>query len=217
MIWALSFLVLVWGIARPAWSGDEAATVIVVRRSFGGVLRTFAFDPAVAPYYVLSKLWSIGSTSEFWLRLLPVLAMATSVLIFWLLASRFLGRMASYLSTLFLLVLPATSRYGHEARPYALSLMLVLLTVLCWADDRMVASRRRQALLAALLVLVGLTHLYALLIAPVLVLVSGLSPRADRSREVRTVLGSSVAALIVLLPSVWSLRSGPTARSIRPR
>ena len=199
-IWALAFLVLLWGVARPAWSGDEAATVIVVRRPLAGVLRTFAFDPAVAPYYLLSKLWSIVSTSEFWLRLPSVLAMATSVLLFWLLSSRFVGRAASCLGTLFLLMLPATSRYGQDARPYALSLMLVLLTVLCWADDRLVASRRRQAMLAGLLVLVGLAHLYALLITPVLVVVSALSPRADRTREVRTVLGSSAAALLVSLP-----------------
>ena len=93
-IWTVAFLGLVLSVARPAWSGDEAATVIVVRRPFADVLRTFAFDPAIAPYYLVSKMWSILPTPEFELRLLSVLAMATSVLIFWLLSSRFMGRRA---------------------------------------------------------------------------------------------------------------------------
>ena len=80
--------------------------------------------------------------------------------------------------------------------------MLVLGAVLCWADDRFVESRRRQVLLAALFVLIGFAHLYALLIAPVLILVSALSPRTARSREVRTMLASSVVALLVLTPFI---------------
>ena len=106
--------------------------------------------------------------------------MATSVVILWLLSSRFVGRSASYLGALFLLVLPATSRYGHDARPYALSLMLVLLTVLCWADDRLVRVDDARHCSAVLLVLVGCAHLYALLIGPVLVVVSALTPRTNR-------------------------------------
>ena len=146
--------------------------------------------------------------SEFELRLFSVLAMATSVLIFWLLAARFMSRPAAYLGTLLFLMLPAVSRYGHEARPYALSLVLVLLAVRCWADDRFTESRRRHALLAALFVLIGFAHLYALLIAPVLVVVSALSPRADRTREVRAALTSSAAALLVLAPFIVVVAQG---------
>ena len=66
----------------------------VVRRPLSQVLRTIRFDPALEPYYLLAKAWSIPSTSEFWLRMLSVLAMATAVTVLWALTVRLVGQPA---------------------------------------------------------------------------------------------------------------------------
>ena len=70
---------LVAGSWVPAWSGDEAATVMVARRPLDQVLQTVESDPALLPYYLLMNVWALPSTNEWWLRLPSVLAMAAAV------------------------------------------------------------------------------------------------------------------------------------------
>ena len=200
VVGVLSFVVLGWGSWRPAWSGDEAATAMVVRRPLSGVLRTFAFDPALEPYYLLLKLWSVVSTSELWLRLPSVLAMATAVTVVSVLTARFAGRRAGGLAALVMLALPATSRYGQDARPYALSLLLVVMAVVCWDDKRLVESVQPKAWLAVAVILAGAAHPYALLIVPVLMVASWLAPRADPRAEVLATFTSGAVAIFLLGP-----------------
>jgi mannosyltransferase len=197
-LWLLSVLVISWASWRPAWSGDEAATVTVVRRSFAQVLRTFHHDPALGPYYLAMKAWSLAATSELWLRLPSILAMASAVGAVWVLTAGLAGRRAAAFAFTVMLALPAISRYGQEVRPYAVSLLLVILAVIVWNDDRLISSKGRQALLAAVIVLAGALHPYALLVVPVLVTVSLLAPRTERRREViATVVPSSVGGLLL--------------------
>ena len=127
-----AFLVLVVGSWVPAWSGDEAATVMVVRRPLDQVLQTVQFDPALLPYYLLVNLWALPSTGEWWLRLPSVLAMAAGVAATSVLAARLGGRRLGILTAATMLALPAVSRYGQEARPYAFSVLLVVAVALCW-------------------------------------------------------------------------------------
>lgn len=199
-VWMLSFVVLAWKSGRPAWSLDEGATAIVVRRSFSEALRTFTYDPALEPYYLMLKVFSPFSTSEPWLRLPSVLAMACGVTAVWGITQRLTGQRTGTFAVLVMLALPATSVTAQTARPYALSLLAVALIVLCWDHENLPYSRRRQALLALLVVLAGATHAYTLLIVPVLVFVSGVVPRADRRREMVAMASSGAVGALLLAP-----------------
>ena len=214
---ASAVLVVGWRSWRPAWSGDEAATVSVVRRSPGEVLLTWEHDPALVPYYLAMELWSAAHLSELWLRLPSVLAMAAAVVAVWLLACRLGGRRSAALTAAALLVLPAVSRYGQEARPYAPAVLLVALVVLVWGDERLDTSRLRPLLLAGLIALAGAAHPYALLVAPVLVTVSVLAPRSDRRREVLTTTAASAAALLVLSPFLHAVATRAAGQPDPPR
>ena len=209
VVWAVSIAVLAWGVRRPAWGVDEGASVMVVRRSFAQVLETLRFDPALEPYYVLLKAWSLPSTSEFWLRLSSVLAMAGAVTAVWYLVRRLAGDRAGVFAALLMLVMPTASRYGQEARPYALTVLLVVLVVICWDDDRLLGSRRWAARVAVLVAMAGAAHAYVLLIVPVLVVVSGLAPRADRRREVIATAAAGAVGALLLTPylAVVALRA----------
>ncbi len=110
---------LVAGSWVPAWSRDEAATVMVVRRSMDQVWRTWAFDPALEPFYLLMRLWAVVSTSELWLRIPSILAAVGTAVIIAAMVRRFVSPVTAWLSGLLFLILPATSRYAQEARPYA--------------------------------------------------------------------------------------------------
>ena len=205
---ALSVLIIGWRAWRPAWSGDEAATVIVVRRSFAQVLATFPHDPALGPYNLAIKAWAFVSMSEPWLRLPSVLAMAGAVVGVAVVTASFAGRRAAGLSCLVMLALPATTRFGQEARPYALSVLAVTAAVVVWNDDRLVRRIGRQVALGALVVLAGAAHPYALLVIPVLVAVSLLAPRTDRRREVIATILPSVVGLLVLSPFLVVVAKG---------
>jgi mannosyltransferase len=200
-VWLLSIGVVGWNSWLPAWSGDEAATVTVVRRTVTQVLRTFHHDPALVPYYAALKMWSLGgATSEFWLRLPSVLAMSTAVAAIWVLAVRLGGQHVGAFAVLVMLALPATSRYGQEVRPFALSLLLVVFAVSVWEDDGFLLRRRRQAEFAGLVLLAGAAHPYALLVVPVLITASTLAPREDRRREVVVTAASGAAGVLLLSP-----------------
>ncbi|MFC8616858.1 glycosyltransferase family 39 protein [Micromonospora purpureochromogenes] len=150
------------GDAQP-WR-DELATWSAATRPLGDLLRlTGTVDAATGPYYLLMHGWvRLFGDSATALRLPSALAMAgaaglTAVLGRWLLGTR-----AGLLAGLLFAVLPGTSRYAQEARPYALaSLFAVLATLL------LVAALRRPVWIrwagyAAAVAALGLTHLLAL-------------------------------------------------------
>ncbi|MEH1054243.1 glycosyltransferase family 39 protein [Micromonospora sp. CPCC 206171] len=150
------------GHAQP-WR-DELATWSAATRPLGDLLRlTGTVDAANGPYYLLMHGWvRLFGDSATALRLPSALAMAgaaglTAVLGRWLLGTR-----AGLLAGLLFAVLPGTSRYAQEARPYALaSLFAVLATLLLVAALRR-PSWTRWAGYAVAVAALGLTHLLAL-------------------------------------------------------
>lgn len=219
-VYATSFLVIFWNSWRPAWSGDETASVMVVRRSWPGALRTVRFDAALEPYYLLLKVWSAPSTSHLWLRLPSVLAMAGAVTALAALMGRLVGSRAGLATAFVMLAMPATSRFGQEARPYSLAVLLVVLLVACWARDDLTTRPRRQVELTALVVLAGAVHPYTLAVVPVLVLTSYLVPRSDRRRETMITARSTGLAILLLVPFlvvvVQHSTGQPNVLAVRP-
>ena len=193
-----AFLLLVVGSWVPAWSGDEAATVMVVRRPLDQVLLTATSDPALLPYYLLTNVWALPSTSEWWLRLPSVLAMTAAVAATFLLATRMGGRRLGLLAAATMLALPAVSRYGQDVRPYAFSVLLVVALTLHWYGG--LGSWSRRVVFSGLVVVLGLVQPYALLILPVLVLTSLVAPAGDRRHEVTVTTLSGAAGLVLAVP-----------------
>ncbi|MEU4717737.1 glycosyltransferase family 39 protein, partial [Micromonospora purpureochromogenes] len=159
-----TLIVGLYGIGHAQPWRDELATWSATTRPLGDLLRlTGTVDAATGPYYLLMhgsvRLFGDSATA---LRLPSALAMAgaaglTAVLGRWLLGAR-----AGLLAGLLLAVLPGTSRYAQEARPYALaSLFAVLATLLLVAALRRPGWTRWAGYAAAVAAL-GLTHLLAL-------------------------------------------------------
>lgn len=209
---AVSLGVLLPGSWRPAWSGDEAATVIVVRRSYRDLLATWSFDPALEPYYLALKIWSTPSTSPFWLRLPSVLAMAAAVAVLWLFLSTVTERRTAHLGAAVFLLLPATSRYAHDARPYAFAVLFaVLLVHVSRSAGRAPWSWRRRGAVTLCVVLLGLSHAYALLLLPALLLADVLGPRNGRPNTASFAV-SAAAGCLLLAPYLWFLKARATGQ-----
>ncbi|MEV4492451.1 glycosyltransferase family 39 protein [Micromonospora coxensis] len=154
------------GHAQP-WR-DELATWSAATRPLPDLFRlTGTVDAATGPYYLLLHGWvRLFGDSPAALRLPSALAMAAAAGLTAVLGRRLFGAGAGLLAGLLLAVLPGTSRYAQEARPYALAtLFAVLATVLLVrALDR--PGRARWAGYAAAVAALGLTHLLALTLLP---------------------------------------------------
>ncbi|SCE90621.1 Dolichyl-phosphate-mannose-protein mannosyltransferase [Micromonospora purpureochromogenes] len=195
------------GHAQP-WR-DELATWSAATRPLGDLLRlTDTVDAATGPYYLLMHGWvRLFGDSATALRLPSALAMAgaaglTAVLGRWLLGTR-----AGLLAGLLFAVLPGTSRYAQEARPYALaSLFAVLATLLLVAALRR-PTWTRWAGYAAAVAALGLTHLLALtlLAAHAAVVLNGAVHDRDGRLPVRWVL-AVLPALALLTPLLLTAR-----------
>lgn len=146
----------------PLWR-DELATWSAATRPLGDLIRLAGtIDAVTAPYYLAMHGWiGVFGDSPPALRLPSALCMAGAAALVTHLGARLLGVRAGLLAGLLFAVLPSTSRYGQEARPYAgVALLAVLATVLLL---RALAgqTRRRWAGYAAALVGLGLANLFA--------------------------------------------------------
>ncbi|MFI1193335.1 glycosyltransferase family 39 protein [Micromonospora sp. NPDC020750] len=150
------------GSAQP-WR-DELATWSAATRPLRALARMAGvIDAASWPYYLLMHGWvaAVGDSPTA-LRLPSVLATAGTAGLTAALGCRLFGRRAGLLGGLLFAVLPGTSRYAQEARPYAfVALFAVLATLLLTrALDR--PGWRRWAGYAAAVAGLGLAHLVAL-------------------------------------------------------
>lgn len=193
-------------IGEPLLGRDELTSWDVSGRDVGQVLATVQrVDGVVGTYYLVLHGWTrLFGDSAVSLRMPSALAMTAAAACVALIGRRLFGRRAGLVGGLLFALIPAVSRFAHEARPYALVMLAVALAALLLlrAMDRP-GSPWRWAGYALCLVAVGLFHLIALLcLAGHLVLVA---LRAGRERRPWWGFGLSVLAAAVLLSPlvVW--------------
>ena len=103
-----------WGMAGTPWS------------EFWPVLRYV--DAVLAPYYVLMHVWvDVFGDSDIALRAPSVLAMAASAGLTAAMGAKLAGRTTGLLTGTVFALLPSTSRFAVEARPYALGVLAAVV------------------------------------------------------------------------------------------
>ena len=161
-----------WGIRTPALWADELATWGAVRLSWGGLYRLCGnVDAVVAPYYTLVKVWtSIAGSSTVALRLPSVGAMTLAAALVAVLGAQVdagrpdRARRTGLIAGLAFAVIPTTSRYAQEARPYAFAILFAVLATLLLVRLVQRPSAGRCALYALAILGLGAFHLMALLL-----------------------------------------------------
>ncbi|HEY3501550.1 MAG TPA: glycosyltransferase family 39 protein [Actinocatenispora sp.] len=118
----LTAVITIFRADRPGLWADELATwgmTTVPGHSMWGLLRST--DMVNGPYYVFMWGWThLLGRSDLALRLPSVIAMTVAAALVAALGSRFCGPRAGLVAGLLFAILPAVSRYGQEARVYAL-------------------------------------------------------------------------------------------------
>jgi mannosyltransferase len=146
---------------QSVW-GDEAATIILVHRSFGGMLSHLASSESAPPlYYVLAWVWTkVFGTGAIGFRSLSAVAGTLTIPVLFACGreiSERIGLWAAALATFS----PAMYYYSQEARAYALLVLFSGLAFLCWQRALRLRDRRSLAWWAAASALAVLTHYFA--------------------------------------------------------
>ncbi|MEV2238581.1 glycosyltransferase family 39 protein [Micromonospora sp. NPDC049891] len=160
----VTLLVTLVGLDTAQPWRDELATWSAATRGLTGLFRLAGtIDAAAGPYYLLMHAWLAATgDSVAALRLPSALAMAAAAGLTAVLGQRLWDTRVGTLAGLLFAVLPGTSRYGQEARPYALASALAVLSTLLLVDAVRRPARRRWLGYAAATTALGLTHLVAL-------------------------------------------------------
>ncbi|WP_018784779.1 glycosyltransferase family 39 protein [Micromonospora sp. CNB394] len=168
MVWAvpglLTLAVTLAGLGHAQPWRDELATWSAATRPVADLTRmTRTIDAATGPYYLLVHGWTaVAGTSPTALRLPSALAMAVAAALTARLGAALAGRRAGLLAGLLFAVLPVTSRYGQEARPYAVATLLAVLATLLLVEALRRPTWRRWAGYALAVAPLALLHLIAL-------------------------------------------------------
>ncbi|MGE3288408.1 MAG: glycosyltransferase family 39 protein [Dehalococcoidia bacterium] len=197
---ALAGVLGLLGASAPALWADELATWGAVTAPSAGLWAQLGeIDAVLAPYYLLMRGWTaLAGTSDLALRLPSVLGTAAAAGLTGALGTRLAGTRTGLVAGALFAILPGTSRYAQEARPYALAVCAaVAATILLVRAMERPGAARWSAYAAAVAVL-GLLHVVALLLLPA----HGIAVALAR-RGVIAWLASAVAGCLPVLPLLW--------------
>ncbi|HEV3295669.1 MAG TPA: glycosyltransferase family 39 protein [Streptosporangiaceae bacterium] len=167
----VTLVVMLYHIQRPSFWRDEGATLAAVHRSLPQMFRMLGTQDAVhGAYYLLIWFWvRLFGSGELALRLPSAAAMAVAAAFIALLGRRLVSPGAGLAAGLVFAALPSVSRYGQEARSYAL--VAALATVASYLFVRVLdaepATRRRWLTgYGVALAGLGLANIFGLLLIP---------------------------------------------------
>jgi mannosyltransferase len=224
----VTLAVMLYQIQRPSFWRDEGATLAAVHRSLPQMFRMLGYQDAVhGAYYLLMWVWVRGfGSGEMALRLPSAIAMAVAAAFITLIGRRLVSPGAGLAGGLVFAALPSVSRYGQEARSYAM--MAALATVASYLLIRALAAeppcpRRWLTGYAVALAGLGLANIFGLLLIPAhlpLLLLTlrpaaradgpgGPGPAGEARKLLRGWLAAVAAACVVVSPMVvlaWAQR-----------
>ncbi len=188
-------------LGRPGLWADEFATwgmAGIPWRESVAILRYV--DAVIAPYYALMHGWvGLVGTSDLALRAPSVAAMALAAALTGAIGGRLAGPRVGLLAGLLFAVLPSSSRFAQEARPYAMALFAATLVTYLFVR---ILQRPRFGWFIAYTVavaLLGLSHFVALL----LLVGHGWVLLARRRRLVFGWSAAVLVGVLPVLPLVW--------------
>ena len=191
---------------------DESATIILVHRSFGGMLSHLSSSESAPPlYYTLAWLWTkVFGTGAIGFRSLSALAGTLTIPVVYACGreiSERVGLWAAALATFS----PAMYYYSQEARAYALLVLFCALAFLCWQRALRIGDGRSLAWWAGTSALAVLTHYFAvfLFVPEALILI-----RRMGLRRVWAPIGAVCVVGLALAPLAISQRSDGKAKWI---
>jgi hypothetical protein len=211
--WALPLVVAAvlggWRLTGPSLWADELATWGAVRLSWAQLWDlSGSVDAVLTPYYAMMKAYAaVAGTSTAALRLPAVVAVVATTGVVTLLGRRVSAGTGLTAGLLFA-ILPVTSRYAQEARPYAFVMLCAALAALCLIRLREEPTTGRVLGYAGVVLAAGLVHPLSCLLMLGGHAVAVARWQAGHRTQWRTTLLWATAATVAALPAVLLLALG---------
>jgi 4-amino-4-deoxy-L-arabinose transferase-like glycosyltransferase len=192
---------------------DEAFTVDLVERSFGGMLATIPETESTPPlYYMLAWLWAkLFGTGEAALRSLSALFGTLTVPVVWRAGRELFNARVGLVAAALTAFNPYFVWYSQEARSYALLVLLAALSVLFFARALRRQTGRAFAQWVVVAALALATHYFAIFI---LVPKAAWLIYATRRRAAWAAAGTLALVAAALAPLALHQRSSGNTRFI---
>lgn len=181
---------------------DELATWSAASRPTNDLLRLAGnIDGVSGPYYLLMQGWiRLFGDSALALRLPAILSMAGAAGLIAVLGQRLFSARTGLIAGLLFAVLPSTSRYGQEARPYALATLFAVVATLLLVRAVQRPAWGHWAGYAAAAIGLGLAHLVAVTLLTGHLAAVLLSFRGSGDRRLLRWLVALPPVILVLAP-----------------
>ncbi|TNY35585.1 glycosyltransferase family 39 protein [Thermomonospora catenispora] len=201
---AAALAVGLWRITAPPLWRDEAATLsAAATRSLLDLLRLLGnIDAVHGLYYLFMHAWTaVFGTGDLAIRLPSVLALAGAAATVAALGGRLADARVGMTAGLLVAVSPVLSRHAQEARQYTVTTALAAVSTYLLVRAVQERTRRRFAIYAASVTLVGWIHMFTLLILPAH-LAALWTVRGDRAVLLRwaAAAGAGAAVFSPILP-----------------
>ena len=196
----LALALCLYHAGRPQLWRDEFASDSAASRSFGQLFGLLGkVDASTGAYYLLLHVWiTFFGSSPAALRAPSAIAMAGAAVLIAQIGARLYGRAAGVAGGTVFALLPTISRYGQEARAYALVLFAVALATLLLLRALERHSPGRWTAYAAAVLLVCAAHLVALSCLVGHLVAVWLHRRREQDRRALPWFAGSIAAVLVL-------------------
>lgn len=201
---ALGFALRLYALGSESLWYDELLQLDIAQGSLTSILPQLPRHAAVPLDYLISHFWILLGRSDIWVRLPAVVLGTLTLPLVYQLGRALFGKSEGLLHMLLLALSPFHIRYSQEVRPYALTMMGVMLA--SYAYWRFQASGQWRYLIPLQLgvLIFSLSHLFALTIFGPLFICAGsvalLSRNRSRSLQaLLALIGSGLVALVFLL------------------
>jgi mannosyltransferase len=197
-----TFILTMQELGKPSPWRDEAVTLGVSTRSFSQILHLFIhIDGVLVPYYLAMHV-VLGTHPDIFLARLPsVVASTLTAALLAVLGARLFGLRAAYLAGALYIVVPMTSRYAQEARPYAITGLIAVGATFLLVHALETGNTRWFAGYTAAMVLLAYANLLALLLLAAHAVTVCTFRRVDRLQRW---LISAVITMIAAGPLIWA-------------
>ena len=179
-----------WADELATW-GMTTVSQTELWRQLGGT------DAAVGTYYLILRVWTaLFGDSDLSLRLPSLLAMVGAAAVIARIGTRMLSPRAGLVAGLIFAIIPSTTRFAQEARPYALAVLMAAVATLL-----LLRALERQTFMVGLGYALSIAFLGALhSIALLLVVAHGIAVALSRPRLLWRWTPTALLGVVLILP-----------------
>lgn len=201
---ALMLALALYRLTRPELWRDELASWSAATRSTSQLFALLHhLDAVFSGYYLFLHVWTgVFGDSAFALRLPTVLAMTGACAATAVTARRLFGVRAGLAAGVVFAIIPASTRFAQEARPYAFVILFAALSCYFLVRAIEAPSWRWWAAYAGAVVLLACAHMVALILLSGHLIVVGYEYWRRRDRGLLGFVPAGLAAVLVVMPLI---------------